>query len=119
VLAVLVAQAGQVVTKEALLDAVWPETVVTEGVLKGCIRQVRRVLGETRASTASRKPERRWWRQAGKVPRGPFGWRRSAFPQPLRDSYQVHRRHIDRLLQVRPSQADIATAPPIKPARSL
>lgn len=47
VLATLVAQAGQVVTKEALLDAVWPDTAVTEGVLKGCIRQIRRVLGET------------------------------------------------------------------------
>jgi DNA-binding winged helix-turn-helix (wHTH) protein/predicted ATPase len=45
VLAVLVAQAGQVVTKEALLDAVWPDTTVTEGVLKGCIAQIRRVLG--------------------------------------------------------------------------
>jgi predicted ATPase/DNA-binding winged helix-turn-helix (wHTH) protein len=47
VLACLVEYAGQVVTKEALLDAVWPETAVTEGVLKGCIRQLRRVLGET------------------------------------------------------------------------
>jgi DNA-binding winged helix-turn-helix (wHTH) protein len=47
VLAALVAQAGQVVTKEALLDAVWPDTAVTEGVLKGCIRQIRQVLGET------------------------------------------------------------------------
>ena len=47
VLASLVAQAGQVVTKEALLETVWPATVVTEGVLKGCIRQIRRALGET------------------------------------------------------------------------
>jgi DNA-binding winged helix-turn-helix (wHTH) protein len=51
VLAILVAQAGQVVTKEALLDAVWPETAVTESVLKGCIRQIRRALSET-AGTA-------------------------------------------------------------------
>jgi predicted ATPase len=50
VLATLVAQAGQVVTKEALLDAVWADTAVTEGVLKGCIRQRRRVLGETAAA---------------------------------------------------------------------
>jgi DNA-binding winged helix-turn-helix (wHTH) protein/predicted ATPase len=47
VLAYLVAHAGEVVTKEALLDAVWPEVAVTEGVLKGCIRQIRQVLGET------------------------------------------------------------------------
>jgi DNA-binding winged helix-turn-helix (wHTH) protein len=24
----------------------WPETAVTDGVLKGCIRQIRRALGE-------------------------------------------------------------------------
>lgn len=51
VLAHLVAHAGQVVTKEALLDAVWPETAVTEGVLKTAIREVRQVLDET-----ARKP---------------------------------------------------------------
>jgi DNA-binding winged helix-turn-helix (wHTH) protein/tetratricopeptide (TPR) repeat protein len=46
VLATLVAQAGHVVTKEALFNAAWPETAVTDGVLKGCIRQIRRALGE-------------------------------------------------------------------------
>src|SRR5262245_38725122 len=46
VLAVLVAQAGQVVPKAALLEAVWANTAVTEGVLKGCIRQIRQALGE-------------------------------------------------------------------------
>jgi predicted ATPase/DNA-binding winged helix-turn-helix (wHTH) protein len=52
VLATLVAHAGQVVTKEALFDAAWPDTAVTDGVLKGCIRQIRHALGE-RAGTAS------------------------------------------------------------------
>src|SRR5215510_12577165 len=47
VLAYLVAHAGEVVTKDELLEAVWPETVVSEGVLKTCIGQIRRVLGET------------------------------------------------------------------------
>ena len=47
VLAYLVAHAGEVVTKDELLDAVWPETVVSEGVLKTCIGQIRQVLGET------------------------------------------------------------------------
>ena len=46
VLAALVARAGQVVTKEALFAAARPETAVTDGVLKGCIRQIRRALGE-------------------------------------------------------------------------
>jgi class 3 adenylate cyclase len=47
VLAYLVAHAGQVVPKDELLEAVWPETAVTEGVLKTCLRQIRQVLGET------------------------------------------------------------------------
>ena len=47
VLTALVAHAGQVVTKETLLEAVWPETVVTEGVLKTSLGQVRQMLGET------------------------------------------------------------------------
>jgi predicted ATPase/DNA-binding winged helix-turn-helix (wHTH) protein len=47
VLAYLVAHAGRVVTKDELLEAVWPETVVSEGVLKTCMGQIRQVLGET------------------------------------------------------------------------
>src|SRR5215467_1585593 len=47
VLAYLVAHAGQVVSKEALLEAVWPNTAVTEGVLKTCLGQIRQMLGET------------------------------------------------------------------------
>jgi predicted ATPase/class 3 adenylate cyclase/DNA-binding winged helix-turn-helix (wHTH) protein len=47
VLAYLVVHAGQVVSKETLLDAVWPDTAVTEGVLKTCLGQIRQVLGET------------------------------------------------------------------------
>jgi DNA-binding winged helix-turn-helix (wHTH) protein len=47
VLTYLVAHAGQVVTKAELLDAVWPEIAVTEGVLKTCLGQIRQVLDET------------------------------------------------------------------------
>ena len=47
VLAYLVTHAREVVTKDELLEAVWPETVVSEGVLKTCIGQIRQVLGET------------------------------------------------------------------------
>src|SRR5215813_4321570 len=42
----LVTQAGQVVTKEALLDAVWAGTVVSEGALTTCLRTLRQALGE-------------------------------------------------------------------------
>jgi DNA-binding winged helix-turn-helix (wHTH) protein len=44
VLCCLLTQAGQLVTKDALLEAVWPETVVSESVLTAAIRQLRRVL---------------------------------------------------------------------------
>jgi predicted ATPase/DNA-binding winged helix-turn-helix (wHTH) protein len=43
----LVQHAGQLVTKEALLDAVWPETVVSDGVLKTSMNELRKALGET------------------------------------------------------------------------
>jgi DNA-binding winged helix-turn-helix (wHTH) protein len=47
VLEVLVAQAGQVVTKETLLATVWPEAVVSEAALVVCIREIRQALGDT------------------------------------------------------------------------
>jgi DNA-binding winged helix-turn-helix (wHTH) protein len=47
VLQCLVAQPGQLVTKEALFQAVWPETVVSEGVLANCIAELRQALGDT------------------------------------------------------------------------
>src|SRR5215831_7092183 len=46
VLACLVTHAGQLVTKDALLAAVWPDTVVSEDVLTAAMRQLRRVLGD-------------------------------------------------------------------------
>ena len=38
--------AGQLVTKQQLLDAVWPGTFVTDAVLKDSIRQLRDALGD-------------------------------------------------------------------------
>ena len=52
VLQYLVAHAGQLVTKAALLDAVWPETAVGDGVLKVCIAELRKALGD-RVQTTS------------------------------------------------------------------
>src|SRR5262245_47726948 len=46
VLWLLASQAGQVVTKAALLDAVWADTAVSEAVLTTCLRLLRRGLGE-------------------------------------------------------------------------
>ncbi|HZM96821.1 MAG TPA: AAA family ATPase [Vicinamibacterales bacterium] len=46
VLAHLVEHAGQLVTKQQLLDAVWPATFVTDAVLKDSVRQLREALGD-------------------------------------------------------------------------
>jgi DNA-binding winged helix-turn-helix (wHTH) protein len=46
VLCCLVTQAGQLVTKEALLEAVWPETAVSEAVVTVAMRTLRQVLGD-------------------------------------------------------------------------
>src|SRR5262245_37536050 len=37
---------GQLATKEALLDAVWPGTVVCDAVLKVCVREIRKAIGD-------------------------------------------------------------------------
>ena len=42
----LVTQAPQLVTKDVLLTAVWPETLVSEDVITVAIRQLRHVLGD-------------------------------------------------------------------------
>ena len=47
VLVYLVKHAGQLVTKEALFDAIWPETAVGDGVLKTSMNELRKALGET------------------------------------------------------------------------
>jgi DNA-binding winged helix-turn-helix (wHTH) protein/predicted ATPase len=46
VLQYLVTHPGQLVTKDALFAAVWPETVVSEGVLTNCIAELRQALGD-------------------------------------------------------------------------
>src|SRR4029450_13076502 len=38
--------AGQLVSKRALRDAVWPGVFVGDGALKSCIQEVRRTLGD-------------------------------------------------------------------------
>ena len=43
----LVAHAGELVRKETLLEAVWPDTVVADGVLTTSMGELRKVLGET------------------------------------------------------------------------
>lgn len=46
VLTQLVGARGELVTKDRLLDAVWAETFVGDAVLKVCIGEIRRALGD-------------------------------------------------------------------------
>jgi DNA-binding winged helix-turn-helix (wHTH) protein/tetratricopeptide (TPR) repeat protein len=46
VLHCLVERQGQLVTKDALLERVWPGTVVGDAVLKVCIREIRKAMGD-------------------------------------------------------------------------
>jgi len=50
VLGLLVAHAGQLVSKDTLFQAVWPEAAVSDGVLSNCIGELRKTLGDTAQS---------------------------------------------------------------------
>jgi hypothetical protein len=39
-------QAGRLVTAAELRNAIWPDTYVSEGLLRGSIREVRQILGD-------------------------------------------------------------------------
>src|SRR5919201_678257 len=47
VLQYLLTHPDQLVTKDTLLDAVWPETAISEAVVRIAIGEVRRALGDT------------------------------------------------------------------------
>ena len=47
ILVYLVEHAGELVTRDDLLEAVWPETTVADGVLATGIGELRKILGET------------------------------------------------------------------------
>jgi TolB-like protein/DNA-binding winged helix-turn-helix (wHTH) protein len=46
VLSVLTARPGEIVSKDALMQAVWPDTFVTDDSLTQCIADIRRALGD-------------------------------------------------------------------------
>src|SRR6185503_16931784 len=47
VLRVLIERRGLLVSKDQLLDEVWPDTHVSDGVLKVCMTEVRSALGDS------------------------------------------------------------------------
>ncbi len=66
VLVHLVSHAGELVSKESLLGAVWPDVTVGDAVLKVRIRELRQVLGEMgQASSIIETVPRRGYRFAG------------------------------------------------------
>lgn len=68
VLDYLLRRPGQLVTKDELLNAVWPGTFVAEGVLKVTIRQLRDVLGDDPKSPRFiETAHRRGYRFVGRV----------------------------------------------------
>jgi TolB-like protein/DNA-binding winged helix-turn-helix (wHTH) protein/Tfp pilus assembly protein PilF len=58
VLHLLVINAGRVVTKDELLDAVWSDVVVTEASVAQCIAEIRRALGDTQQAVIRTVPRR-------------------------------------------------------------
>src|SRR5262245_51997837 len=69
VLRLLMEQAGQLVTKEALLEAIWPDAVVTEAVLTVCIGELRKVLRDSaQAPRFIQTVHRRGYRFIGHLP---------------------------------------------------
>ena len=42
----LLERSGQFVTKQELLEAIWPGTAVSDGAVKACIRELRKVFGD-------------------------------------------------------------------------
>ncbi len=65
----LAEHAGQLVTKEDLLDSVWQGTHVQEEVLKGCVRELRQALGDDpKKPRFIRTLHRRGYRFIGSLP---------------------------------------------------
>ena len=68
VLRYLLEQAGRLVSKEELLNAIWPGTYVSDVVLKGCIRELRHALGDdTKAPRFIETVHRRGYRFIAEV----------------------------------------------------
>ena len=72
VLRCLIEHAQQLVSKTTLLEVVWPETMVSDGVLMVCIRELRQALGDDpRTPRFIATAHRRGYRFIGQVTQGP------------------------------------------------
>ncbi|WP_353646126.1 winged helix-turn-helix domain-containing protein [Mesorhizobium sp. WSM2239] len=58
VLSLLASRPGEIVSKDALMQAVWPDTFVTDDSLTQCIADIRRALGDDRHVIVETLPKR-------------------------------------------------------------
>ena len=88
VLAELVERAGQVVTRQELLQSVWGDTVVSEAALTACIQELRRALADdARRPRFIETRHRRGYRFAARVlPSAPLAPAPSDSSRPRRSS---------------------------------
>jgi DNA-binding winged helix-turn-helix (wHTH) protein/tetratricopeptide (TPR) repeat protein len=90
VLQCLVERQGQLVSKHVLLDSVWPGTVVGDAVLKVCVREIRKALGDrVNAPRFVATVHRRGYRFIASVTDSEPRPERDAGPEPLAGSGQT------------------------------
>lgn len=82
VLTCLVERAGRLVTKDELIEAVWPDVVVTDESLTRCICDVRRALEDSGQDIIKTLP-RRGYLFAARIEQGPFETRPTETPAVL------------------------------------
>ena len=58
----LLERAGDVITKDEVFRAVWPDTIVSDGALTSCIRELRKAAGRRPAAAVHRDLHRRGYR---------------------------------------------------------
>jgi TolB-like protein/DNA-binding winged helix-turn-helix (wHTH) protein len=67
VLSVLAARPGEIVSKDALMQAVWPDTFVTDDSLTQCIADIRRALRDDAHAIVETLPKRGYRLNAGRL----------------------------------------------------
>jgi DNA-binding winged helix-turn-helix (wHTH) protein len=89
VLKLLVENPGLLVTKQQVLDAVWPDTFVGDAVLKDNIRQLREALNDNAISpTYIETAHRRGYRFIGKIPGVVSSEIKNSFPKIIHPEVQ-------------------------------
>jgi len=106
---VLAARPGEIVSKDALMQAVWPDTFVTDDSLTQCIADIRRALGDDAHLIVETFPKRGYRLNADRVQRrlttvlaaDAVGYSRlmGADEEGTLATLRAHRQIIDRLIE--------------------